>query len=222
MTMTYVERFAALVGDVESEIKRRKWNEAARYSFYGTQYDVADRAERMILINRIADDYVKEHAEVNQAALDRWEAGGFRGERPASLTVDTTLLERLTDAVLNEELSDTHPDKVTREEYPFFSAHQLKLRHDRETSLKAAEETGTDGRDYRVPKRRRRSGYENNFVDANAKIRNLERAAQYKRDTAAGALVTYNLRDNGGEVTEPFVASVGIGEAWRDRLNSVC
>lgn len=194
--MTYTEEFTLLVTEVAEVVKKRKSDVYIRFAYQGVGYDVANRSERMRLVEAIADEYVKAHADVNQEAIDRWAKRGYKGERPSPIPLDSTLLERLTDAILDEEITDPNPHKVAHEEYPFFSDRQLELRRDRETGLKAAEETGTDGRDYRVPKRRRRNGYENNFVDKNAQIRNAERAAQYKRDTAPGEVITYYLSDN--------------------------
>lgn len=135
--------------------------------------DIVDRGERILAVRALIDAYVDSVGE----------------------TPDDAQLERLTDYILREELTDMHPDKVTNTEYPFMSDWQLELRRDRETSLKVAEETGTDGRDYREPKRRRRTGYENWHVDTHAKIRNRERAAQYKRDTGPGPIVPYRTEE---------------------------
>lgn len=213
--MTYTELFAVLVADLEITIKRRKNDASIRFAYDGTEYDVAERTERMALIKRISDGYVKAHADVNQRAIDAWEERDGNGERPASLTLNNALLDRLADAVLDEEITDPNPYKVQHAEYPFHSQRQLDLRRDRETSLKAAEEVGTDGRDYSVPKPRRRTNYENWHVDANAKIRNEARAAQYEREITPSKVVTYNLRENGGELTEPFVMSSQQAERRR-------
>jgi len=219
--LTYVERFAGVVAEIVETVKARKINEFLRYAYAGVGYDLADRTQRMALIDAVMRAYVAAHADVNQAAFQRWVDRGGKGERPSPISLDTALIDRLTDAVLDEELADTHPDKVTRNEYPFMSDWQLELRRDRETSLKAAEEVGTDVRNYAVPKRRKRSGYENRFVDRHAKIRNVERAARYKRDTAAGLLVTYNLRETCGELATEFVAAASVAETWRERLSLV-
>jgi hypothetical protein len=208
--LTYTELFAVMVSDLEVTIRRRKNDAHIRFAYDGAAYDVADRAERMALVQRIADDYVAAHADVIQRNVDAWAERGGKGERPVSLALNTALLDRLADAVLDEEITDPNPYKVQHAEYPFFSQRQLDLRRDRETSLKAAEEVGTDGRDYRVPKRRRRTNYENWRVDADAKIRNDERAEQYERDTATVTTAEYNLRENGGELTESFVQCRGI------------
>ncbi|EMT54736.1 hypothetical protein I532_03990 [Brevibacillus borstelensis AK1] len=127
------------------------------------------RSERMALIEALTDEYV-----------------ASTGERP-----DVAELERLADAVLYEELTDSHPDKVTRTEYPIMSEQQLARRQNASAPLHAAHYEGTDGRNYRVPTRRKRSNYENVFVDRAAKIRNAERKRQYARDTRAGEVVTY-------------------------------
>ncbi|QDX93620.1 hypothetical protein EEL30_15740 [Brevibacillus laterosporus] len=111
-------------------------------------------------------------------------------------------LERLADAILHEELTDDDEHKIAHQEYPILSATQYARRtlgkHKRrgsgmggETSLKIVEETGTDGISYRKPSRRRRSPYEMQFVDNNAKIRNKARREQYAKDTKAGEVKSY-------------------------------
>lgn len=127
------------------------------------------RAERMRLIGALIDEYV-----------------ASTGERP-----DGAELDRLADAMLHEELTDRHPDKVTREEYPIMSEQQLARRQNASAPLHAAHYEATDGRNYRVPTRRKRSTYENMFVDKVAKIRNKERKRQYAKDTRASEVVTY-------------------------------
>lgn len=198
----------------------------------------------MRLIDRISSDYVAEHAAFNQRALDRWYDGGCRGERPKTISTDFAMLERLADAILNEELTDTNPHKVTNTEYPFLSETQMERRRDGvrtrkdggmrgETSLEVYEggadmyhsgggsQLASDGRNYRFPIRRTRSRNELMYVDAHSKSRNRERAAQYRKDTTAGRLVTYNLRDTGGELAPEFEACKGVGERWRNELSAV-
>ena len=51
------------------------------------------------------------------------------GERP-----DGRQLERLTDYILRDELTDRSADKVTNNEYPILSSVQLSRRTDREMS----------------------------------------------------------------------------------------
>jgi hypothetical protein len=161
--------------------------------------DIVDRAERMAAIHTLTDAYFD-------------SIGSFP---------DAAEVERLTDHILREELTDRHPDKVTREEYPFFSAWQLELRRDKETSDTAAEFHGQDGRDHRAPTKRKRTAYERWKVDAGAKIRNQARAARYKCDTAPGRVVAYNLRETGGELAEEFTQRVGIGARWLADMASV-
>jgi hypothetical protein len=97
-------------------------------------------------------------------------------------------LARLTDAILDEELRDRRPDKVTLEEYPILSESQFDERRRKEIPLKVAEDVGTDGRNYRVPVKRKRSGYERWKIDEDARVKNRRRNAQYKRDTSLGAI----------------------------------
>lgn len=63
---------------------------------------------------------------------------------------DGTVLDRLGTLILQDELADTHPDKMTREEYPLLSDSQADERYKDERSLKAAQDVATDGADYRV------------------------------------------------------------------------
>ncbi|WP_418041108.1 hypothetical protein [Paenibacillus xylanilyticus] len=69
--------------------------------------------------------------------------------------------------------------------------------------------------------RRRRTAKEWRNVDASARETNRARDAKYKRDTSPGAVVTYNLYENGGELTEPFVNCVGIGKRWANEMGAM-
>lgn len=138
------------------------------------------------------------------------------GERPVPEQLD-----RLADYLLREELTDDHPDKMTRNEYPIMSRVQEERRRDREYSLGLAEHYDEDGRNRTKPVRRRRTAREERHVDKAARLKNRTRNAQYRKDTSPGDVVSYNVRDNGGELSEPFVNCVGIGEAWRERLGCV-
>lgn len=76
------------------------------------------------------------------------------------------MLDQLADAILHEELSDKHVDKMSRYEYPIMSARQLgrrkegKERHRnrlgtviREVPISHARNVATNGRDYTRPVR---------------------------------------------------------------------
>lgn len=62
-------------------------------------------------------------------------------------------LDRLSTLCLREELTDSHPDKMTREDEPIISDRQRERRRNTEISQTWAEEVGQDGADYR-PKTR--------------------------------------------------------------------
>ncbi|UQZ84014.1 hypothetical protein SK3146_03226 [Paenibacillus konkukensis] len=149
---------------------------------------ITDRAVRIRVIRAFLDSYL--------------ETGG---ERPAAAQ-----LECLADYILQEELKDPDPYKMSHNEAPIMSAYQYDLRTRRETSLKIAEEIGSDGKRYAAPKRRRRSGSEMLLVDEQAKIRNEQRAAKYLQDTKPGPVVTYNLRNTGGAFTDTFLSSQNL------------
>lgn len=93
---------------------------------------------------------------------------------------DSIALERMANLLLYEDLTNPHPDKMAREEYPIMSESQREERVKSEASDKLAEEYGDDGRNYRIPNRRKRTSYESKFVDKIAKARNKEWRDCYK------------------------------------------
>jgi hypothetical protein len=125
--------------------------------------------------------------EVRIAVIDEAVEAWFRetGEMP-----DGMQLERLADLILHEELTDTHPDKVTRAEYPFFSETQFDERHRAEASFKLAEEQGVDGRNHRPPIKRMRSKREDYLIDKKAKTKNKERQRKYTEFTKVQPVIT--------------------------------
>ena len=139
---------------------------------------LANRQLRIQIIENLTDCYIE-----------------ATSERP-----DPKQLERLTDAILNEELTDRHPDKITRTEYPFMSDWQMDTRHDGEASETGAESIGTDGRNHRKPVRRKRSTSEGIYVDKIAKMRNKERKERYVEFTKVQPVKRWNMYT--GEVFE--------------------
>ncbi|MDP5273211.1 hypothetical protein [Chengkuizengella axinellae] len=132
--------------------------------------DIVDRNERMKAVEAITDAYIDSI-----------------GEPP-----DSVQLERLADYILKEELTDPDPDKITNTEYPFMSEWQMETREKREIPNKGIEyEASADGRDYGIPKRRKRTEYENRFVDKKAIASNKERQERYRRDSRNGPVVSY-------------------------------
>ncbi|MNV56442.1 hypothetical protein D3C71_1487260 [compost metagenome] len=217
--MTYIERTRSAVEALEIALRTHFKAEGAPpipFTYNGVTYDIRDRETRMLVVAAIQDAYYREHGEFNQRILDVWYEKGAKGERPSPVKADSALMDRLTDAVLHEEITDPNPHKIAHTEYPFMSERQLDLRRDREASEGAALTHGADGKNHREPSKRKRTGYENYYVEKNA-----QRSAQYKRDTAPGRVRSYNLRENGGELTEPFTKSSGIGRKWAEQLGAV-
>lgn len=64
-----------------------------------------------------------------------------------------TVLDRLATLILQDELADKHPDKMTRNDYPLLSDSQADLRYSGERSMNAAMDVAADGVDYRVKTR---------------------------------------------------------------------
>lgn len=84
--------------DYKSEFRR------AAYDIINSR--ITDRALRIEAIGKLIDEYVDSTGRVP----------------------DARIIETLTDAILHEELTDRHPDKITREEYPFMSERQIQRR----------------------------------------------------------------------------------------------
>jgi len=164
----------------------RSLKSATPYIFKGERYDLTDRDARNRLVGLLIDEHLP----------------------------DDSHLSRLTDFILYEELTDSHPDKVSREEYPFMSEYQLARRragvHRRrsrageapthsEVGLDATETIATDGVDYRYPTRRKISLNEALWIDENMRSRNKERRRNYNDFVR-------------GKSEGVFTVSIGTGE----------
>jgi hypothetical protein len=136
------------------------------------------------------DEFIAQGIEVRSERISAVER--YTEEHP---DLDERALERLADYILREELTDPHPDKITRTEYPFMSTWQLDLRRDKEYGEGLAENHGADGRNYNEPKRRRRTSRENMLVDKYAKARNKERRAKYREFVETQPIVSYRMSE---------------------------
>jgi len=109
-----------------------------------------DRQVRFAVIERLIDDYIAKS-----------------GKRP-----EPEQLDRLATLCLYEEITDSYPDKMTRDEFPIMSdtqyARKTTGRHvrrqdsngnykplKREVPLNLAKYIGADGKNYNRPKRRK-------------------------------------------------------------------
>lgn len=156
---------------------------------------IADRQERMVAVDSLINEYVRDTGEVPVGAQ----------------------LERLTNAILMEELTDPNNHKVAHNEYPILSDIQMSRRQmgrrgseatnmNGEVGAQAASSVSTSGQDYRYPSRRTRTKEENMTVDMKAKIRNKERAEQYKKDSSPGMVYRY--------VTDPSTLGKYLDEKY--------
>ncbi|SER87675.1 hypothetical protein [Psychrobacillus sp. OK032] len=162
-----------------------------------------DRTERLTWIKCVGDAYALAHSEYHEPARLRALEGGYEPKTPP---LDAHLLDQLTNLALYEELTDTASNKATSTEYPFLSdiqlarrregAHEAKgLTQKGEAPYTAAMNIGMDGRDYSVPKRRKRSAYEDALRDANVHSRNKERKQKYDEFTRRQPVITYKMSD---------------------------
>lgn len=217
-TTQYHEQLAHTVAQIETLMRaffKAEGLPPIPFTYNGLRYNLRDRTERAAAVKAVADAYILAHNAFNDANRGRYFERGGGGEGPALVPVDSALLDRLADVLLYDELTDEAKNKVSAEEYPFLSERQFERRRGEEVGDKLADDYGSDRRNYREPKRRKRTKREHDVVDSASLARNKERAAQYKRDTATVTTARYNLRDNDGELTEPFVSCAGIGAKWR-------
>jgi hypothetical protein len=126
--------------------------------------------------------------EVRLVKIEALTEGYFAktGEWP-----DGVALERLADLCLYEELTDSNEHKISQTEYPFLSERQFDRRDNRE--IKSASDmdgNATDGQKHGVPTRRKRTDYENRFVDKKARIRNKDRKHRYVEFTKVQPVFT--------------------------------
>jgi hypothetical protein len=139
----YKTKFKTIIDDLFARAKRG-------------EPELADRQSRMQLIEALTNAYITQ-----------------TGERP-----DHTQLDRLATLILREELTDKDRMKMRKNEYPIMSDEQLARRqegkHKRdedgiyvEVPLSVANNIGIDGRDYSVPKRRKRSEREIEKIERN-------------------------------------------------------
>lgn len=162
--------------------------------------------ERRGLIEVAAEKYVLQHADFNDKRRHKEERlAEAEGRKPKEFPFNpynAELLEELVDLILYEDLSDNSSNKASKYEYPFLSAYQLARRKEGvheakgvvqkgEVPLKAALHYGLDMCDHRMPTRRKRSTYEDLYVDKAAKIRNEERRAKYNEFIKPGVVITY-------------------------------
>jgi hypothetical protein len=147
------------------------------FAYKGVSFDVSDRQQRMTVIDAMSQDHSFSDREI----------------------------EYLTDLILNEEITDSRPDKMTLEDYPIMSDTQLARRQEGkhvkkgtlpkgEISIGAISNFGTDGRNYRYPSRAKRTTEEYLTMDYENKSRNEERHRKYREFTKVQPVKTYFVR----------------------------
>lgn len=90
------------------------------------------------------------------------------------------LIERLSNAVLHEELTDPTPWKSQHAEYPVYSESMLGARSWKDVPQDLATEYGTDRKNHSRPVRRKRTKSELAFADRTVKSRERARKASYR------------------------------------------
>jgi len=159
---------------------------------------VADRAERMRRAGEMIDSYVIKY-----------------GERPPN-----PIITMLNEYMFLEEFTDRRKSKGN-EEYPILSERQFARRYEQEYSFDLANTYDLTGKNHAKPIRRPRRSDEHRFVEREAQRKNRKRNAAYRNATRPGAVISYNVYDNGGEFTDDFVTAAGMAELWRNKLGNI-
>lgn len=114
-----------------------------------------------------------------------------QGEMP-----DSMAMEKLTDLILHEELTDMNPHKVSQTEYSFLSEHQSNHRGSKELLIgKSLDMIASDGQSHDKPVRRERSWYENSLIDKMSDSGSKERNRAYTEFIKVQPVFMRNLRD---------------------------
>ncbi|OIN67407.1 hypothetical protein BLD48_05825 [Exiguobacterium sp. KRL4] len=90
------------------------------------------------------------------------------------------LIERLTNALLHEELTDPTPWKSQQSEYPVYSENMLDKKSQKNVPQELASEYGMDRKNHGRPVRRKRTKSELAFADRTVKSRERARKASYR------------------------------------------
>lgn len=158
---------------------------------------------RMLLVESAVSAYLLAHAEY--ADIAKKEALDLGNEPPFN-PPNGALLERANYWLFYECFQNKDSHKSRHEEYPILSEYQIARRqsgvHQRKGSIqtgeapfKAAFDKAADGRDYAIPKRRKRSIYEDLLRDEQAMIRNKERRRKYEAFIKPSKVRVYKLSE---------------------------
>lgn len=91
------------------------------------------------------------------------------------------ILERLSDAVLYEDITDPTPWKSHHSEYPVYSETMIKRRTSKDSQMLVAEATyDTFGKNRAKPERRLRTRHEDELINARTRSENAERRKKYQ------------------------------------------
>ncbi|WP_096436517.1 hypothetical protein [Alteribacter populi] len=136
--------------------------------------------ERSAEIDRVSKEYVLRLSSFNDAQKAAEELSAeSSGRKPRELPInppDTALLDRLSDLLLHEDLTDKTPWKIRNTEYPFMNARMTEDRKAKDVKVSAIEreqERKLGGT------RRMRAPQEHAFMDRAARNKNAERRRKY-------------------------------------------
>jgi hypothetical protein len=141
-----------------------QFNEAIDALWTETKAGLLPREMRFKVIEELTDNYIE-----------------TSGNLP-----DTAQLDRLATLCLYEEVTDSTPWKTRNNEYPIHSDRQQEEIEKNEVNVGNVHSVTRD-----KPVRRKRSDYENHFVNKKAQSDNAERNKKYREFTKIQPVNTY-------------------------------
>jgi len=155
-------------GAEPSDMKRIIGEDTADYKFANT---LANRQLRMQIVEDLTECY-------REAAGD-WPDG--------------LVLERLTNAILEEELYSDDNYYVKHTEYPILNERKHESRTYKDVKPEGLETVDSGGKNQRKPTKRKRGKYENAFVDKHTRSKNRERRKKYVEFTKVQPVKRWNM-----------------------------
>ena len=159
---------AKALGPYEDDSVEEGINEDAEAKFADT---LANRQLRMQIVEDLTECY-------REAAGD-WPDG--------------LVLERLTNAILEEELYSDDNYYVKHTEYPILNERKHESRTYKDVKPEGLETVDSGGKNQRKPTKRKRGKYENAFIDKHTRSKNRERRKKYVEFTKVQPVKRWNM-----------------------------
>lgn len=200
---------AELIAYVERIIETTKAQVQAKRDYVKTHLDIA-RTQ----LTETTDPYDQHIEDINDEADEKFRNTLANRQLRMQIVEDLTecyreaagdwpdglVLERLTNAILEEELYSDDNYYVKHTEYPILNERKYESRTRKDVKSEGLETVDTGGKNQRKPTKRKRGKYENAFIDKHTRGKNRERRKKYQEFTKVQPVKRWNMHT--GEVYE--------------------